>query len=147
MLHAFADALRAQRLQQLVEALAAEIEGLRVGAVAEAEHAVAHARQVGPLRLQVFVEALGVVRHVALAVGRGDDQEHALALEHRGVELVHEQRLDLEFTVVPHQLEFLRHELRGAGHGADQEIEFHGERIPLTYNILHHRISVKQYIT
>ena len=41
------------------------------------------------------------------------------------VELVHQQRLDLQFAVVPGQFEFLRDELRGAGHGADQESEFH----------------------
>src|SRR5688572_25814149 len=86
---ALADALRAELRQQLVELLSAEVEGLGVGAVAQPEHAVAHARQVGPLRLQVLVQRPGVVGHIALAVGGGADQEHALPREDGAVEAVH----------------------------------------------------------
>src|SRR5712671_6711540 len=53
---ALADALGAELAQDLVEALAAEIEGLGVRAIAQAEHAVAHARQIGALRLELLVE-------------------------------------------------------------------------------------------
>jgi hypothetical protein len=40
------------------------------------------------------------------------------------VQLVHQQRLDLQLAVVPHQFELLGDELRGAGHGADKEVSF-----------------------
>src|SRR6185436_10700739 len=68
VLHALADALRAQFGQEFIEALAAEVEGLGVGAVAQSEYPIAHSRQVGARRLKVFIEALGVVWYVALAV-------------------------------------------------------------------------------
>ena len=45
MLHALADARRAEFGEDLVEALAAEIESLCIGAVAQAEYAVDDARQ------------------------------------------------------------------------------------------------------
>src|SRR5688500_20262575 len=48
-----AHAPRAELGQQLVEALAAEVEGLGVGAVAQPEHPIAHVRQIGPRRLEV----------------------------------------------------------------------------------------------
>src|SRR3954469_9053905 len=52
---ALADAPRAELGEELVEALAAEIEGLGVGAVAQPEHAVEHVRKLRALRLQVLV--------------------------------------------------------------------------------------------
>ena len=47
MLDALADPSRPELAQQIVEALAAEIEGFRVRAVAQAKHAVAQLGQVG----------------------------------------------------------------------------------------------------
>ncbi len=124
VLMALADALRAELGQDVVETLAAEIEGLGVGPVAQAEHPVAHLRQAWALRLEILVQGPGVVRHVALAVSRGADQEYPVAREHRAVEVVHEQGLDLSVAVVERQLHFLRAELRGSGHGADQKRDF-----------------------
>ena len=123
MLDALADAPPAELGEQLVEALPTEVEGFRVGPVAEAEHAVVQLRQIGTLRLQVFVQRPGVVRHITLAVGRGADQKYALAREHRAVELVHQEGLHLNFAVVPGQFELLRHELRRSGHGPYQDID------------------------
>src|SRR5262249_19987103 len=101
---ALADTPRAELGEQLVEALAAEIEGLGVGAIAQPEHAVAHVREIGALGLQVLVQRACVIGHVALAVGRGADEEHALALENRAVELVHQQRADHGLAVVEGEL-------------------------------------------
>src|SRR5687768_17773935 len=68
---ALADTPRAELRKDLVEALAAEVEGFRVGPIAEAKHAVAHSRQIWPSGFQVLIQRPGVVRVVALAVGRG----------------------------------------------------------------------------
>ena len=40
-------------------------------------------------------------------------------------QLVHQQGFDLHLPVVPHEFEFLRHQLRGSRHGSYQECEFH----------------------
>src|SRR5206468_3984189 len=125
VLEALADARGAKLGQDVVEALAAEVEGLGVGLVAEPEDAVAHAGQVRALGAQIVVQRPRVVRHVALAVGRGTDQKHAFAREHRAVELVHEERLDPVVAVVERQLHFLRAQLRRAGHGADEAAGLH----------------------
>src|SRR6185503_1640885 len=124
-----ADAAGAELGEKLVEALAAEIEGLGVGAVAQAEHAIEHVGEVRAPRLKVLVEGAGVVGDVALAVGGGADEEHpcsgALLLEYRAVELVHHQRRDLRFAVVEGELHLLGAKLRRAGHGADQDVDSH----------------------
>ncbi len=116
--------------EEVVEALAAEIERLGVGAVAEAEDAVAHAREVGPFRLQVLVQRARVVGNVALAVGGGADRgTRPRARTLRAVERVHHQRGHLGVAVVQRELHLLRAELRRAGHGADQDVD-----LALTYN-------------
>ena len=69
MLHALADAPRAELGQDVVETLAAKVERLRIGAIPQPEDAVANAREVGTLRLEILVKVLGIVRDVALAVG------------------------------------------------------------------------------
>src|SRR5947209_2719825 len=48
-------------LQEGVEALAAEAEGLRIGAVAERDDAVLDTAEVGPARLEAGEERLAVV--------------------------------------------------------------------------------------
>ena len=62
---------------------------------------------------------------VALAVRGSADDERALALEHRAVEPVHEERLDLGLAVVERELHLLRAELRRAGHRADENGDAH----------------------
>src|SRR6185437_2022901 len=59
--HDVADALGAERLQQRVEAIAAEAEGLGIGAVAECDHAIDDAAEVRLLLLEFGKELLGVV--------------------------------------------------------------------------------------
>src|SRR5258706_2881058 len=125
VLVALADALGAELGEHFVEFLAAEIERFGVGAVAQSEHAVADLRQVRSLRLQVLVKLARVVRHVALAVGRGADQEGAVARKDGNVEVVHQQRFDLRLAVVDRELHLLGAKLRRAGHGADQDVDLH----------------------
>src|SRR4051812_5623799 len=126
---ALAHASRAEAGEELVEALAAEIEGLRVRTIAQAEYAIEHVREIGTFGLQVLVQSARVVRDVALAVGGGANQESACApallLEYRAVELVHHQRRDLGLAVVEGELHLLGAKLRRAGHGADQDVDPH----------------------
>src|SRR6266852_2421894 len=119
--HRLADAPRAQRLQQRVEALAAEAEGLRIGAVAEADDAVAHPRQIRLRPLEVGEEGLRIVGHVALAVGRGAYQESAVAGEDRRVEPVHGNDRGGDAARLQGIGHLVGDELRRAGHGADQD--------------------------
>src|SRR5687767_5571773 len=95
-----ADTAGAELGKNVVKALAAEVEGFRVGPVAEPEHAVADLRQVGPGGLQVLVKGSRVVGHVALAVRRGANQKDRLLLKNRRIQAVHHDGLDLGFAVI-----------------------------------------------
>src|SRR5688572_16971505 len=56
---ALADTPRAELAQDVVEALAAEVESFRVGPVTEPEHAVAHLRQIRPRGSQMLIQRPG----------------------------------------------------------------------------------------
>src|SRR5579883_2337119 len=120
VLQHLADALGVERGERLVEALAAMAEGLRIGAVAERQHAVAHAAQVGAALLEILVEPHRVVGHVALAVGRGADEIGAAGLDGAGVEAVHRPDLDLVALRLEGVADLLGDQLRGPRHGADE---------------------------
>src|SRR5215471_11577386 len=119
--HDVADAARAELREDRVEAPAPVAEGLCVGAIAERDDPVLHAGEVRTPALQRRVEMLRVVRDVALPVGRGADQEQAAWREHARVQAVHWLDLHLRFGTVERELDFLRDELRRAGHGADED--------------------------
>src|SRR5215831_2507147 len=119
--HDVADAARAELREDRVEAPAAVAEGLRVGAIAERDDAVLHTGEVRTLALQRRVEMLRVVRDVALPVCRGADQEQAAWREHARIQAVHRLGLHLRFGAVERELDFLRDELRRAGHGTDED--------------------------
>src|SRR5678815_1860815 len=100
-------ATRAELGEELVEALAAEVEGLGVGAVAQPEHAVEHVRKVGALGLQVLVQRARVVGYVALAVSGSADEEHTLTGKNRAIEPVHQEGADLSLAIVEGELHLL----------------------------------------
>src|SRR5436190_6583452 len=123
VLHHFADEPCPARRQCLVETPAAETVGADMRAVAERKHAVMHVRQRLAARAEIGVEGLGVVGHVALAVGRRADEEYAGSLEHAPIERIHEYNVDADLRVGVGELDLLRDQLRGTGHRADQDID------------------------
>src|SRR6185295_9251851 len=132
VLHHLADAPRPTRRQRFVETPAAETVGPDVRTVAERKHAVMHVRQRLAARGEIGVEGPGVVGDVALAVGRRADEEYAGPLEYAPIERIHERDVDACLRVGVGELDFLRDQLRGTGHRADQDIDVqHRSRLVL----------------
>ena len=117
----FAGAFGAEFGQQLVKANAAMAVSIFVGAIAERDHSVGHAGQVRLLSFQTAEQCLRVVGHIALAVGRGANQEGAAALKDAGVEAIHHPDGRLMASRFQRLLHLLRHHLGRAGHGAHQD--------------------------
>ncbi len=123
MLHHFTDATCAEIGQDLVEAPAAMTEGVNVGPVAQGDDAVDHRRKIGSVRLQAVEQILGIVRHIAEAVGRRADEKVPAFGERAGVESVHHAQIDLMPGALQRLLHFLRDHLGGTGHRANENGE------------------------
>jgi hypothetical protein len=90
---------------------------------AEPLRSVSEMRKIRPRRQQIGVERLGVVRHVALAVGRSADQIDTGLRERAVVEPIHQRDVNRDVFIAECELQLLRHELCGAGHGADENVK------------------------
>src|SRR5450759_4279147 len=143
---------RAQFGQKFVEAFAAEAEGFGIGAIAQRDHAVFHAREIGTRALQGRVQGLGIVRHVTLAIRGRADQVQAAAGEHARIKPIHGLDVDARVVFFGRELHRLRHQFGRAGHGADQYGQVHRHSLvqQLPGAVLdayhHHRASIQPFM-
>src|ERR1035441_2427152 len=95
--------------------------GIFVGAVAERDHAVDYAGEVGLLAFKTAEQRLRVVGDIALPVGGRANEEGAATPKDAGVEAVHHPNRRLMASHLQRLLHLLGHHLGRAGHGTHQD--------------------------
>src|SRR5215471_19280858 len=111
----------AERGEHLVETDSALAESVFVCSVTECDDVVGDVAEVRLLGFQAAEQRLRVVRHIAVSVGRGANEEGSAVLEDAGLQPVHDLNAGLMAGALERRLNFLRHHFRGPGHGADQD--------------------------